>query len=833
MQTLLEIFDSMDRLGGREAVLATNGYRTHRRTYREVCSNARSIANRLQQAGAAKGDRVVLWAENRPEWVEAFWGCLLTGVAVVPVDFRSSPDFVRRVVRETSPLLCLHGDETDPEALPAERRRSLSERLHASAGIAPVDVLPGDMVEILYTSGSTADPKGVVHRHKNICANLTPLAEEIARYRAYAAPFQPIRTLDMLPLSHMFGQTLGVYIPPLLEGSAAFLSDLNPTVVWETLRRERISVLAAVPGILESLRRIAEKRLDHPVSPPRRKGLWAIPETWLRHRKIHAATGWKFWAFVVGGASLDVELESFWRNLGYAVVQGYGLTEASPVVTVNDPFASLRGSIGKPLGDQQIRLAPDGEILVRGSNISSEYYGREPESAARVEDGWLHTGDLGEFDTSGRLFYRGRKRDLIVRSDGMNVYPIDVETALRGQPGVLESVVLGIGPESNPAIHAALVVGNDAPPPQQIISSANQALQAHQRIQQWSVWNAEELPRTSATQKIRRGELALMIEQREGPAATRARTAVEELLQRDLSNIAPESRLDQELGLSSLERVELLSKVEERLGERIDEERFASVATVAHLQKLLTEPAAPEPEAPASRLPGWVLEPRWTRSLPVRAFRRVFVGSIALPMQRRWLPLEVSGTERLEQLGGPVIFAANHSSHLDTVAVYAALPAPLRYRLAPAMSQDFFGALFGKDRAPLKQRLKDAAGYALALALFNAFPLPQQLSGARRALHYSGELIDAGYSILLFPEGTRTETGELLPFRPGVGLMARQLGVPVVPVRLRGLFEIFPAAASWPGVGKVSADFGEPIRAQAGESYQDFAARVEAAVRAL
>lgn len=823
----------MDRLGGREAVLATNGYRTRRRTYREVCSNARSIGHRLQQAGAAKGDRVVLWAENRPEWVEAFWGCLLTGVAVVPVDFRSSPDFVRRVVQETSPLLCLHGDETDPGALPPDRRLSLSERLPASAGIAPVEISPSDIVEILYTSGSTASPKGVVHRHKNICANLTPLAEEIARYRAYAAPFQPIRTLDMLPLSHMFGQTLGVYIPPLLQGSAAFLSDLNPTVIWETLRRERISVLAAVPGILDSLRRVAEKRLDGPVSAPRRKGLWAIPETWLRHRKIHAATGWKFWAFVVGGASLDVELESFWRNLGYAVVQGYGLTEASPVVTVNDPFAPLRGSIGKPLGDQQIRLAPDGEILVRGSNISSEYYGREPGNAARVEGGWLHTGDLGEFDASGRLFYRGRKRDLIVRSDGMNVYPIDVEAALHAQPGVLESAVLGIGAEAKPAIHAALVLANDAAPPQEIVSSANQTLQPHQRIQQWSVWNAEDLPRTSSTQKIRRGELARMIEQREGQAAPRSRTPVEELLQRDLSNIAADSRLDQELGLSSLERVELLSKVEERLSERIDEDRYAAVATVGDLQKLLTEPASQESEAPASKLPRPALEPRWTRSLPIRTFRRIFLGAVALPMQHHWLPLEVSGTEHLEQLGGPVIFAANHSSHLDTVMVYGALPAPLRYRLAPAMSQDFFAALFGKARAPLTQRLKDAAGYATALTLFNAYPLPQQLGGARRALHYSGELIDAGYSILIFPEGTRTETGELLPFRPGVGLMAKQLSVPVVPVRLRGLFEIFPATASWPGVGKVSVCFGEPARARPGESYQAFTARVEAAVRAL
>jgi long-chain acyl-CoA synthetase len=823
LQTLLELYDSLDRLGDREAVLATNGYRTRRRTYRELADNARSFARRLQQAGAKNGDRVLIWAENRPEWVELFWGCILSGAAAVPVDFRSSPDLVRRIVAETSPVLCFHGDESDPGALPSDRRASLGDPLPAPAE-SRADVSPDDIVEILYTSGSTAEPKGVVHRHRNICANLTPLAAEIDRYRPYAAPFQPIRTLDLLPLSHMFGQTLGIFVPPMLGGSACFLSDLNPTVVWSTLRRERISVLASVPGVLESLRRIVEKKLDSPPQSPRRKGLLAIPETWLRHRKIHAATGYKFWAFVVGGASLDPDLESFWRRLGYAVIQGYGLTEASPVVAVNNPFASVQGSIGKPLGDQEIRLAPDGEILVRGANISSEYYGHTSDSSTRFDQGWLHTGDLGAFDDQGRLYYRGRKRDLIVRPDGMNVYPLDVEAALGEQPGVEESVVLGIGS----AVHAALVLAGDAPPPQQVIAQANQRLEPHQRIQQWSVWSADDLPRTSATQKVRRGELARLIEQRAGRVPER-KSPVEELLGRDLPAAGAQARLDEDLGLSSLERVELLGKVEERLGEPVDEDRFAAVSTVAELESLLEAPAA----APAAkRLPRAVVEPRWTRRLPLRAFRRVFFSLFAAPVQRRWMPLDVSGLEHLRGLRGPAIFAANHSSHLDTVMVYAALPAALRRRLAPAMSQDFFSALFNKD-APLRSRLQEALGYALALALFNAYPLPRRLSGARRALHYSGELIDAGYSILIFPEGTRSETGELLPFQPGVGLMARRLGVPVVPVRIEGLWELFPADASWPKSGRVRLAFGEPIIPRPNETYESIASRAETAVRAL
>lgn len=820
MQTLLELFDSFDRLGDREAILATNGYRTRRRTYRQLAGNARSFAHRLQQAGAKRGDRVLIWAENRPEWVELFWGCILSGVAVVPVDFRSTPDFLRRIVAETSPVLCFHGDEGDPTALPADRRAGLADPLPPPAD-SRADISSDDIVEILYTSGSTAEPKGVVHRHRNICANLTPLGAEIDRYLRYAAPFQPIRTLDLLPLSHMFGQTLGIYVPPMLGGSACFLSDLNATVIWSTLRHERISVLASVPGVLENLRRVVEKKLDASPQPPRRKGLLAVPETWLRYRKIHASAGYKFWAFVVGGASLDPGLESFWRRLGYAVIQGYGLTEASPVVAVNDPFSSVQGSIGKPLGDQEVRLAPDGEILVRGANVSSEYYGGASDSSTRFEEGWLRTGDLGAFDEQGRLYYRGRKRDLIVLRDGMNVYPLDVEAALAAQPGVEEAVVLGIGS----AVHAALVLAGDASP-QQIVAQANQRLEPHQRIQQWSVWSAADLPRTSATQKVRRGELARLIEERAGRAPER-KSSIEELLGRELPNA--QARLSEDLGLSSLERVELLGKVEERLGEAVDEDRFAAVSTIAELESLLESPTA---VSPAKTLPRPVVEPRWTRSLPLRAFRRVFFSLFLLPIQRRWMPLEISGLEHLHGVRGPVIFAANHSSHLDTAMVYAALPPTLRRRLAPAMSQDFFSALFNEG-APLFKRLQEGLSYTLALALFNAYPLPRRLSGARRALHYSGELIDAGYSILIFPEGTRTETGELLPFQPGVGLMARRLGVPVIPIRIKGLWDLFPPDASWPKSGRVRLSFGEPIASQPNETYESIASRVEAAVRAL
>src|SRR5947207_12141642 len=211
----------------------------------------------------------------------------------------------------------------------------------------PAQVSPDDIVEIVYTSGTTGEPKGVVHRHRNICSNLRPFRNEIAKYRKWARPFQPIRILDLLPLSHMFGQSQGLFIPLFLEGSVAFTSEIHPGKIIDFVHDNRISVIVSVPRILENLKNEVERG----------------------NRQVHRRFGWKFWAFVVGGARVDPELEEFWKVLGFAVIQGYGLTEASPVIAVNHPFHAKTGSLGKAVEGQEVTIAPDGEILVRDESV--------------------------------------------------------------------------------------------------------------------------------------------------------------------------------------------------------------------------------------------------------------------------------------------------------------------------------------------------------------------------------------------------------------------------------------------------------------------------------
>jgi len=810
MQTLLELFARMEDFGGREAVREWDGYRLRKWSYRQLVGATHAAAARLIEAGVGPGERVLIWGENSPEWIAWFWACVIRGVAVVPVDFRSSADLANRILVDVEARVALCGAEVDGAAIVGAPVWRLDDELGAGAAGDRVKASADDIVEIVYTSGSTGEPKGIAHRHRNICANLTGIDREITRFRALARPFQPIRTLDLLPLSHLFGQSMGIYIPVLLGGAVVFSSKLGASSVLDVVRRNRVSVLAAVPQMLANLREEVERSLSAPPGPPLFKGVWAVPEMWWRYRKIHRRTGWKFWAAVVGGALLDEDLERFWKRTGFGVIQGYGLTEASPVVALNHPFSSTSGSLGKPLPGQEVRIADDGEILVRGPSVA-QYYGDQPDSSStRIRDGWLHTGDLGEFDSKGRLLYRGRKGDLIVRADGMNVHPQDIEAVLRRMPGVRDCAVVGVKREGGERVHAAVVLEGEVDLAR-LVEEANEALESHQRIQESSAWGEEDLPRTASTMKIRRGELARTIAEGYSGAAAEA----------------PASH-GGDLGLSSLERVELLSQLEERLGTEIDEARFSAVSTQEDLDRLIDETrSGVAPRSTRKRaFPRWVLEPRWTVAAPVRWARAALTGLIFMPLARRYLKFQISGSEHLAALDSPTIFAANHSSHLDTIAVYAALPAELRAKIAPAMSQDFFRSLFGLREAGLPMRTWEGFQFLLACGLFNAFPLPQKLAGTRRALQYTAELVDSGYSPLIYPEGTRSNDGSVLRFQPGVALIAQKLDIPIVPVRIDGLFELFPAESSWPKAGPVSVAFGAPVKVGDGESLEEAAQRV-------
>jgi long-chain acyl-CoA synthetase len=834
-ETLIDFFRDLITIRG-EFLVYDDGYRRRGHSYEEVGRAARAFAVRLSDAGLTKGDKVVLWGENRPEWIVCYWGCLISGVIVVPIDYRSSPDFVERVRRIVDARVVLVGDDVNEtgfrKALPDETPFliwNFSDLDWRADGPMPdVAVSRDDITQIIFTSGATAEPKGVVIRHRNVLANIVPVEREVMKYRHYARPFHPLRFLNLLPLSHMFGQSMATNIPPMVRGTVIFTRSFNPHDILRLIRSRRISVLVCVPKILDVLREHATRAWPESNDAPP-QGI-SIPGRWWRYRRVHSAFGFKFWAFVVGAAPLPPDLEEFWRRMGFAVIQGYGLTETAPIVTLNHPFRTSKGSVGTPIEGVEIRIADDGEILVRGENVTSGYYETDPGS--RIPDpvfdaeGWFHTGDIGERDQQGRIFIKGRKKEMIVTPEGLNVFPEDVERVLNELPGVRESAVVGVAQGAEERVHAVLVLEPGADK-DAIIRSANSRLQDHQRIRGASDWTTGDLPRTEGTRKLKRAAIRDWVRSGETPVATASNDSLESLIGRFAHgrDVSGATTLE-ELGLSSLERVELMIALEDRFQTRLDEGRFSQAASVADLKQLVEQPVAADEVAEPVDFPSW------NRTWPVRIIRRLSQATWILPLARAFAWTRIEGREHLRDLEGPVIFAANHQSHMDVPVILAALPARIRARVAPAMAKEFFKAHFFPEGYTWKQRFTNSVNYYLAAFYFNAFPLPQREAGARQTLTYAGELIGGGWSILIFPEGERSATGDIKPFRGGIGMMASRLDVPVVPVRLDGVERVLHMKAKMATPGLVRVAFGAPMRLR-GEDYAALAVEVERRVKSL
>jgi long-chain acyl-CoA synthetase len=485
--------------------------------------------------------------------------------------------------------------------------------------------------------------------------------------------------------------------------------------------------------------------------------------------------------------------------------------------------------VGKAIAGVEVKVAADGEILVRGENVTSGYYNAADETARAFEDGWFHTGDIGEVGEDGQVYIRGRKKEMIVTPEGLNVFPEDVERVLNAIAGVRDSAVVGVAIGSEERVHAVLVVdpGTDV---DTVVRQANAALEDHQKIRRAVVWPEPELPRTEGTRKLKRAAIREWV--RGGGAAAplvqKGSDALAALLAKYAGSAAISSATTlEELGLSSLDRVELMVALEDAFQTRIDEASFSAARDLGQLRSLV-EHASASDAAPADP----VDFPRWSRGRIARAFRRVNLPLWVMPLTRVFAWLRIDGREHLRDLHGPVIFAANHQSFMDGPVIMAALPARWRYRLAPAMAKEMFAAHFFPAQHGRAAWVTNSLNYYLAVLFFNAFPLPQREAGARQTLRYIGDLLAEDTSVLIFPEGKRSETGDIDMFRPGIGMIAARLGVTVVPVRIEGLQHVLGVGWHMARPGRVRVAFGAPMKL-AGDDYAALARRVEDEVRRL
>ncbi len=814
--TLLDFFADLADLPN-QFLIYDDGFRIEQRTYRQTAQAARGLTVRLREAGVRKGDKIVIWSENRPEWIAAFWACLLAGAIVVPVDYRASSAFLLRIRDKVGARIVWIGDEVLWPEDAEPRPWKLSDTDWADTRtVSAESVNRDDIAEIVFTSGATADPKGVIITHRNILANIVPVETEIRKYRRFGGPFFPLRFLNLLPLSHMFGQAMATFVPPMLPGVVVFMRGYSPEEIIRQIRGRRISVLVSVPKILEILREYVVRQFPEAATALPLNARW--PRRWWHYRRTHRLFGWKFWAFVVGAAPLAPDVEEFWSRLGFLTIQGYGLTETAPIVTLNHPFHTRQGTVGKPIGGVDVKIAPDGEILVRGENVSSGYFGQTVGNSS--EGGWLHTGDIGEFDSEGRLSIKGRKKEMIVTPEGLNVFPEDVERVLDRIPGVKESAAVG-----KDRVHAVLVLKPGADP-DAIVRAANSKLEDHQRIQGVSLWPEPELPRTEGTGKMKRAAIWQWVDsgghrdRRERVEPTRTGSAIEQLMAQYARGrtLTPETTLE-ELGLSSLERVEVMIQ----LG--LNEPDFQAARTVGDLSSIREHPTV------AAAIPAQDI-PSWPRGRVASFVRDIGLALVILPLARLFAWLRIEGRENLEHLEAPVIFASNHQSHFDGPAILMALPYRLRRRVAIAASREFFAGHFHPDNFSRWRRFTSGLSFFLASLFFNIFPLPQREAGAMEALRYAGRLISQGWNVLIFPEGDRTDAGEIHPFYPGVGMMASRLATQVIPVRLEGLELILHKTWRMAKPGRARIRFGAPLSLD-GDDYTSLAARVERAVRDL
>ena len=821
-ETLVQLLrEGADKYEERAALLFRPGVRYQRWTYRQLWEESGRVASLLQQRGLNKGDRVLLWGPNCPQWVVAFFGCMRAGVLVVPLDMQSSQDFVDRVTDKTQPTLAFVSrmtPEHDRLQLSKVYFEELGDLIREMPPPQDVEATGSDLAEIMFTSGTTGNPKGVMITHANLISNVEASNQYIPSKPSY-------RLISILPLSHMFEQMASLLMTLRGGGNITYPTSRQPTVLFRTMRERKVTTMLLVPQALD----LFMKGIEREVSRQGKERIWhltmriarysPIPLRRLLFKRVHKQFGGSLRFIVSGGAALDPELGEKWSLLGIKIIQAYGTTEASPAISSHTLAKPRFDSVGQPLPGVEVKISEEGEVLVKGPNITPGYW-EDPENTAAVfEDGWYKTGDQGYLDQQGYLHLQGRKKDMIVLPSGQNVFPDDIEAVLRKHTGVRDAVVVGLPKGSGIEVHAALLLEDPQAAPE-VVSWTNHQLAEHQQIRGSTVWPEEDFPRTH-TLKVKKG---LVIDKLQGiaaaaPAAKQAPASgrstgprslehlVAEVGEVPLEQVTPEKALGLDLNLDSLGRVELLSAIETELGVYLDESLVSAGTTMAQLRDMLEKGSSVA--APSF--------PQWGMSLWCRVLRGALQRAIVFPLLALAYRLRVTGREELKDVTGPVLFAANHNLHLDNGLIIKAMPLKWRRRLTIAAAADMFEKPSWAIFSPL---------------LGNAFPFSRE-GAIRASLENLGRILDEGWSVLIYPEGKMTVGGPIQPFMSGTGLVAVDTGVPVVPMRLH----IHRMGSPWQFPllprGNVEIHFGAPLTFSPGTSYEEATKAIEEAVKAL
>jgi long-chain acyl-CoA synthetase len=836
-----------------QAQEASGGYR--RLTYAQLVRGARDVGARLLGAGLEAGDRVALVSENRPEWAAAYLGIVGAGGAAVPLDIQLPEAEVGNVLSHAECRFAVASGKQAPRLLglpgAAPRLRQILDLdalgSHGSAGapLASSSSTPDALASILYTSGTTGVPKGVMLSHANFLANV----DSVMRFRLLDAGDN---LLSLLPLHHAF--PFMVQLITLCTGAClTFPLSLRGPDLLRCMAETGVTVLVGVPQLFYMLHKGILEQIDRrpPLVRLLLRALLRLSGT-LRARgmnlgrlvfgTVHRRFGGKIRLMVSGGARLDPAIARDFLALGFVFSEGYGLTETAPVVTFNPLDAVKPGTVGIAVPGVQLRIdRPDaagvGEVAIRGANVMRGYY-KQPEATAEVlRDGWFFSGDLGFLDAQGYLTITGRAKEVIVLSSGKNVYPEEVEQVYLQSPYIKEiCLVPQTGGRAGAQVEGllALVLPD-------LDYFRSQGMTSIAETIRWDMENvAKDLPAYKRPTSLRivkdpfpRTRLGkiqrhLVQERYRGQAAPeppRAEAAPEadgmaprdpvagaisQYLRRttERPTVGMDDSLELDLGLDSLSRVEMLVALEAMFGVKLPDEAAAELFTVRDVvEKVRALQAGPVAVGSAAERVSWhtiltgsttpeaeaVLES--SRSLSARLVSTLS-RAICVGVLRTLYRLKVEGREGLPA-AGPLLLAANHTSYLDAFVLAAALPAPVARQVFYMGFEWFF-------RHPL------LAWWARGV---HVIPVDMD-SHLVRGLQASARVLRGGKVLCLFPEGERSASGALRPFRKGVGILVGELRVPVLPAHIQGAFEAWPRGQRLPGVHAIRVRFGRPVSAE-------------------
>ncbi|MFA5075142.1 MAG: AMP-binding protein [Candidatus Babeliales bacterium] len=793
------------------------GYRNVNFTYKAVFLLAQKTALFLDNNNLKKDDKILIFAPNSPYWGILFWACLLRGIIAVPINIQNTSDQIKKIINQTNAQFIFKSKYLKrdlPENLKIFEIEYLDELIEEFdiKNFKKTNINEEDIVEILYTSGTTGDPKGVVLTHKNIASNVIGISKVFD-----LKPNEEI-VLSVLPLTHIFEQTIGFFMVTYYVAHVVYVHSYAS--ILDLLQQYKITKMLVVPEFLRIFMSKVKTSVEKSFFNKLFKRTVRIADK-LNNKMFSRVLfypiikkfGNKLDTFASGGAFLDPKLEKEWNALGFHVLQGYGLTETSPVVTCNTFTEHKFGSVGKTIENVEIKIKEDGEILVKGPNVFLGYFNNEEKTKKSfTDDGWFKTGDMGFLDKDNFLFLKGRKKYMIIGAGGQNVFPEDIEQELNEIEGVKDSCVLGI-PESSGQvnIHAVLLLEDKTLNPEIIVQQANKNLSTYQKITCWSIWPKQDFER-SATRKVKKDIVLKQILATKNGQTYKSENKVSKLITIlsqvtgvQVEKISNDSNVIRGLHIDSLMLVELTLRIEQDYGIILDASLITEDTTVEQLEAII------KTHKPVKKIE----LNKWPRSWWAYLIRR-FGQFCLILFSKIFAKMEVQGIENLKNLKQPVVFMPNHTTYVDPLVILMALPKDIRKNTSFAAAKDV-----------LYETFRSVAW--LADLLFNSFCLPRKNGdGVRFGLENMGNMLDQGYSVVVFPEGEMSKSGDLISLKKGTGLMAVEMGVDIVPVKITGAVDIVPYGKFFPRKkGNIIVKFAPPIKFKKSDSYKEVKEKIE------